>query len=306
MKRLTIYFMALFLVAGATFVNATEKVVWQGSKTFSSWSDVINIEGSKLSQAKADDVLHLSITTLSGAQLQLSWSSGWTCFDGLEYKSISGDYELLLSAQDAACLRQGLHIKGVNYTLTAVTLQSMDGEYSTKSEELFAWKDMLVSGVSQGETCTVVLKAYGGAGWYWPETVDLSSYGSIIVQLLQPAAEALTVQLLYGETGVKRQTIAKGATQCKLTLSSYHKKAYSLNMISEKVQTVSIGSVNITDKQGNIVSTAVGTLATDMPRILSTEYYNTAGVRLNGPQPDINIVKLNLEGGQTIVRKELR
>ena len=296
---LTLLTVALLFPAG---VRASETIVWQGTKKFTNWSDVLNIEGSKFSGAKADDVLHLSITVSAGAQLQMSWGSSWTNFEGLGSLGISGDYELLLTTQDVPRLRQGIHIKGVNFTLTAVILKTNDGQYETQAEELFAWQDMLLSGATQGKTCSVTLKSYGGAGWYWPEPKDLSSYGSIVISLLQPAAETMTAQLLYGETSVKSQTIAKGATLCKLTLTSAHKKAYSMNIISEKAQTVAIGSVNLTDKQGNVVPTAVDGFLAGAPRVLSVEYYNTAGVRLSRPQPGINIIKKNLEGGRTTVK----
>ena len=143
-------------------------------------------------------------------------------------------------------------------------------------------------------------------GWYWPEKVDLSGYGSVVIELFQPAAEMLTVQLLYDEKGVKRQNIIKGSTRCKLLLNTTHKNVYSLNIISEKAQTVAIGSVNLTDRQGNVVPTCIDEQSILASRILSVEYYNTAGVRLNLPQAGINIVKINLEGGRVIVRKELK
>ncbi len=292
----------LLFAAGA---SATDNVVWQGSKKFTNWGDVVNIDGSKLKDAKADDVLRLSITASNGAQLQLSWGNSWTNFEGLDALGISGDYDMLLTSQNANRLHQGLHIKGVNFTLTAVTLVNNEGEYSTLSEDLFSWDAMLLSGATQGQTCILGLKAYGGAGWYWQEPVDLSGYGNIVVDLQQPAAESMMVQLLFSETGVMRRTIAKGATQCKLSLSSAHNKAYSLNIISEKAQTVSLGSVNLTDKQGNVVSTGVENVIAD-GIVVSTEYYNTAGVRLKGPQKGVNIVKRNYEGGRSIIRKEIR
>lgn len=294
---------ALLVLAHAAM--AAETVVWQGTKVFTSWSDVVNIEGSRFSALGADDVLHLSITAASGAQVQVSWGSSWTNFDGLGALGISGDYDLVVTAQDVSRLRQGIHIKGVNFTLTAVKLRTNDGTYETLAEDLFAWQDMLTSGATQGQTCVLNLKPYGGAGWYWPEPQDLSAYGSIVVKLLQPAAEAMTLQLLYGETGVKRQTIAQGATQCKLTLTSAHKRAYSLNLISEKAQTVSIGSVNVADRQGNVVPTDIAVPCND-GRVRSVEYFNAAGVRLAHAQRGINIVIINLEGGRTVVRKVMR
>lgn len=303
MKKLKLLAWLLSISIGAA---ATETTVWQGTKTFASWSDVLNIDGSKLKGAKADDVLHLSITASDGAQLQISWGAGWTNFDGLGALGISGDYDMPLTAENASRLTQGIHIKGVNFTLTAVVLKTNDGEYTTESEELFAWKDMLMSGATQGQKCTMVIKPYGGAGWHWPETVDLSGYGSIVIELLQPASENLTAQLLYGEKSVKRQVIAKGAAQCKLTLTAAHRKAYSLNFISEKDQVVALGRVNLTDKQGNIVPTGISSLVTDESQVVATEYYNLAGVRHSGMQPGVNIVKSVMKGGRTVVRKVIK
>lgn len=48
--------------------QAADIVVWQGTKQFQSWSDVVNIDGSKFQQASSDDVLRLSITADGGAQ----------------------------------------------------------------------------------------------------------------------------------------------------------------------------------------------------------------------------------------------
>jgi len=301
-KKSLLLFLPLLLTAA---VNAAETVVWQGTKKFSGWGDVLNIGSSKLSGIKADNVLHFSITASSGAQLQLSWGSSWTYFDGLEHKDINGDFELLLTAQDATRARQGIHIKGVNFTLTAVTLKSNDGQYETEADNLFGWNDMLMSGATQGQTCTIGLKAYGGAGWYWPEPIDLSTFGSIVINLLQPAAEAMTIQLFYGEKGVKSQAIAKGATQCKLAITAAHKQVYSLNVISEKAQTVALGSVNLADKQGNIVSTGIDDAMTNK-RVLSVEYYNTSGMRLDCQQRGINIIKTTFAGGRTVIRKVIK
>ncbi len=284
--------------------SASETTIWQGSKRFTGWGDQLTIEGNKFSSAKSDDVLCLRITASSGAQLQLSWGSSWTCFDGLEHLDINGDYEMLLTAEMVNRIRQGIHIKGVNYTLTAVTLKSNDGEYTTESASLFAWKDMLMSGAVKGQSCTVNLKSYAGAGWYWNEPVDLSSYGSIVIRLLQPAAETMLAQLLYNDRYVKRQTLVKGATECKLALTASHTKCYSVNIISEKAQTVAIGSVDLTDQQGNVVSSVLS--SPDTKQVLSVEYYDTAGIRRHCLQPGINIIKKNLKGGRSIVRKEIR
>ena len=292
----------LLLTVGA---RAASVVVWQGTKQFQNWADVLNIDGNKFQQAHPDDVLRLSITEDGGAQLQMSYGSGWTNFEGLGSLSIKGDHEMVLTSQTISQLKQGIHIKGVNYTLTAVTLVSNDGSYATASEELFGWSSLLTSGASRGENSTVGIMAYGGAGWYWPDCVDMGDMGSIDIQLLQPASEDIIVQVLYDETGVERQQIAKGGTTCRITLSAKYNKVYSVNLMSQKAQTVSLASVNLLDRQGNPVSSGIESM-TDAGRDVSTEYYNLSGARRSSLQQGINIVRIKNKGGRTTTRKIIR
>lgn len=302
MKIRKLLFVALLLIS-TLGVNANNSVIWQGTQRFSGWSDVLNIDGSNFSNAKADDVLLFSITASSGAQLQISYGSGWTNFDGLECLDIKGDYQMVLSSQTLQQVQQGIHIKGKNFTLTAVTIVSNDGEYTTESADLFAWDRLLTSGATRGQSCTVGFKAYGGAGWYWPETVNLTEYSCVIIELLQPAPEAMTAQLLFGETGVRRQNFVKGARKCKVPIGRNCTNVWSLNLITDKAHTVTIASVNLADEQGNVVPSGTGRVATD-DRILSVEYYSLDGRRHSQPQRGINIVKTLFEGGRSTVRKQ--
>lgn len=296
----------LFLSFPVILTWGTTVSVWQGSKTFSTWSDVLNISGSNFSKVKADDVVVFCLKSNGDAKLQVSYGSAWTNFSGLEALPVVGNYSMVVTTQTSSWLKQGIHVKGTGYTLTAVNIISNDAEYSTNSADLFAWNDLITSGATRGETITLSLMPYGGVGWYWQEPKDLSNYGSIVIELLQPAAETMTAQLFYNDKNVKSQNIAKGATQCTIKLTAVHRKAYSVNIISEKAQMVAIGSVNLADKQGNIVPTAVSRIPADTPSVVTMEYYNSAGVRLSHPQHGINIIKTIYKGGQTIVRKEIR
>lgn len=59
-KKLSLSVVLALLMMGA---SARETVVWKGNKSFASWSDVLNIEGSVFNQTRADDVLLLSGAT---------------------------------------------------------------------------------------------------------------------------------------------------------------------------------------------------------------------------------------------------
>ena len=57
MKKVLLF---LFLSFPVILTWGTTVSVWQGSKTFSTWSDVLNISGSNFSKVKADDVVVFS------------------------------------------------------------------------------------------------------------------------------------------------------------------------------------------------------------------------------------------------------
>jgi hypothetical protein len=296
MKRVLLFFFLSFpviLTWGATIT------VWQGCKTFSTWSDVLNISGSNFLKVKADDVVVFCLTSNGDAKLQVSYGSVWINFAGLESLPVAGDYSMVVTSQTAGWLKQGIHVKGTGYTLTAVNIVINDADYTTNSADLFAWNSLMTSGATRGERSTVSLMAYGGAGWYWSEARDLSVFGSIEINLLQPALEPVIVQLLYGDTSAKRMKIAKGATTCRLALSGAHTSAYSFNIMSEKPQTVAIGSVNLLDKEGKLT----GISQVEDGDESATTYYGLDGMRLKQPCQRINIVVTKIQGGRTYARK---
>lgn len=299
MKRVLLF---LFLSFPTILTWGATVSIWQGSKIFSTWSDVLDISGSKFSKIKADDLVVFCLKSNGDAKLQVSYGSGWTTFPGLDAMPVTDDYNMVVTKQTAVQLKQGIHIKGTGYTLKSISIVSNDTGYSTSSTDLFAWKDLMTSGATRGESSIVSLMAYGGAGWYWPETCDLSGFGSIEVNLLQPAAEPIIVQLLYGNSGVKRMKIAKGATNCKITLTSAHKTAYSFNIMSEKAQAIAIGSVELLDKEGKVA----GIDPTEEKTGITSNYYTLNGVQQNQLSKGINIIVSKTQGGQTYTQKIIR
>lgn len=299
MKRVLLF---LFLSFPAILTWGATVSIWQGSKIFSTWSDVLDISGSKFSKIKADDLVVFCLKSNGDAKQQVSYGSGWTTFPGLDAMPVTDDYNMVVTKQTAVQLKQGIHIKGTGYTLKSISIVSNDTGYSTSSTDLFAWKDLMTSGATRGESSIVSLMAYGGAGWYWPETCDLSGFGSIEVNLLQPAAEPIIVQLLYGNSGVKRMKIAKGATNCKITLTSAHKTAYSFNIMSEKAQAIAIGSVELLDKEGKVA----GIDPTEEKTGITSNYYTLNGVQQNQLSKGINIIVSKTQGGQTYTQKIIR
>ena len=63
----------LSLLTMALHLQAAATTVWEGTKVFSSWSDVLNIAGSKFSQVQADDVVLFSITAFDNGNTADFW-----------------------------------------------------------------------------------------------------------------------------------------------------------------------------------------------------------------------------------------
>ena len=106
MKKVLLF---LFLSFPVILTWGTTVSVWQGSKTFSTWSDVLNISGSNFSKVKADDVVVFCLKSNGDAKLQVSYGSAWTNFSGLEALPVVGDYSMVVTTQTSSWLKQGIH-----------------------------------------------------------------------------------------------------------------------------------------------------------------------------------------------------
>ncbi len=306
----TYQFMTLFkcwiLLMLAAPAKATTTTIWSGQKTFTNWGDVVNVDGSKFSSVQPDDVVRFVIQASSGAQLQVSYGSSWTNFDGLSAMSISGNYEMVVSTAMVSQLKQGIHVKGVNYTLSAIVLVTGNEPYTTECESLFAWDDLHVSGVTKGKYSGLGFKDYSGAGWYWAEGTDLGQYRFLDIQMQQPLSSMLIIQVLDDVAGARSINVAAGNEKYRLTLPTNFNHVYSVCFLSQKSQNVSLGSVNLIDRQGNIVTTGIRQVENDLyhdDSVVSREYLNAAGQYLDAPQKGLNIVRLKLKNGKEIVRK---
>jgi hypothetical protein len=297
---------AIILMMTTMSCLASSSVVWQGTKSFVSWSDVINISGSQFNGVSADDIIRFTISVESGAQLQLSHGPSWTNFDGLGSRDIHGDFDLIVTKSNISQLREGIHIKGVNFTLTAVTHLSHDGGYATDHPSLFAWDQLLVSGADKGTVCTLAMKPYSGVGWYWEAGVDMHELGAVDVELQFPAPEPVILQILYNTSNVKSTAIGKGEQKGSIKLTSLQKNVYSVNLLSEKEQTIALKSVNLKDKEGNTVTAIEETLSGNDDEIISTEYHTISGMRTSALQDGINVIIMKTKGGRVVTRKVIK
>ena len=93
------FFLILFPVLWFCLSSgATVRTLWSGNKAFASWSDCQDIAATALAAVKPESLLQLDISARSGAQLQISYGSSWTNLPGLGALGISGNFELLVTA----------------------------------------------------------------------------------------------------------------------------------------------------------------------------------------------------------------
>lgn len=284
---------------------ATTTVLWSGKKVFASWSDVIHVAGSKFGQVEADDIVCFEIEAGSGAQIQVSYGSGWTNFEGLEHLGISGSYDMIVASGMVSQLKQGIHVKGVNYTLTAIKLLKRDQAYTTQNEELFGWDLLMESGSDKGDKCNISMKAYGGCGWVWPQGADFSQVRWVEVCFAAPLEQPLIIQVYDDKGGIKRVVAPIGSTEKLLAITGGMSVATCLSFISEKPQTIALQSVNVKDKSGNLITSDVESVSSDAWVVKSERYYDMNGRKMTDMQSGLNIVVTEYVTGQQRVKKQL-
>lgn len=71
--------------------------LWSGNQDFTDWSTVVNISGSKFQKVKAGNLVRFVMETRDGAQLQVSYGSSWTNLPDLSARSVSGNFDMLVT-----------------------------------------------------------------------------------------------------------------------------------------------------------------------------------------------------------------
>lgn len=294
------FFLSLLTCVMVGSMMGSTTSLWSGNQNFTDWSTVVNISGSKFQKVKAGNLVHFVMETRDGAQLQVSYGSSWTNLPDLSSRSVSGNYDMLVTQSMVSQLKQGIHVKGVNFTLTAVQLFAFDGSYTTESPEFFAWDDLFVSGGTKDDTW-LSMKPYSGAGWYWAAAQDFSVYDSLQIKFQMPTDQPLQLQVLYSSSGVRRVTLPADTESYSLRLTTAMKAVYSVNLLAEQAQSVALASVNFVDKEGNIVPTAIEDMKLGGE---DEDFYDLSGRRIvrqlgRGPA----VVRRRLSGGTYQTRK---
>jgi len=274
---------------------STTTNVWSGSKSFTDWSTQLSIEGSKFNNCQTDDVIRFVIEASSNAQLQVSYGSSWTNFSGLEAASISGSYYFIITKENLSKLKQGIHIKGINYKLTSVDIISNPEDFTSSNKDLFNWNTLFTSGGEKGERNIIIIKPYGGAGWYWQEKQDFSEAKKMIVTFLEPLTSNLIMQVLYGDKSVKTSNIQAGKESFTALLFNL-KDVYSVNFMSETHQNLALGSIELMDKDGNVI-TGINGMETKNNEVKGQQIYNANGEIIGQMQKGFNIIRKYMDDG---------
>lgn len=284
-RTATIWLHTLMTIAmlGATCTTMTAKTqqLWTGSATFDDWSDVVNINGQKFANVSADDIVRFVMETRSGAQLQVSYGSGWTNFDGLEACNVSGDYDMVVTASMAKALKQGIHIKGVGYTLKAVEWISSKGGFESDHPAL-TWEHLKVCGGTKGTSNVVGLHRYGGMGWYIDEGLSPDEYETMEITTATPLKEDVIVTYTCSNGTHRRYTMKAGETAHTLSIARATAEVDCIAMMSAEAQTIVMEKITLQRKDD-----AIGENPTTLPEC--TAIYGIDGCRRRHAERGVNI-----------------
>lgn len=239
-----------------TTATAETKQLWTGNATFDDWGDVVNISAQQMAGVSADDIVRFVIEAGEWAQLQVSYGTGWTCLDGLEACNVSGDYELVVTAQVAKVLKQGIHIKGVGYTLKAVEWIACDGGFDSQHPAL-TWQNLTVSGGTKGVRSTVGLHRYGAVGWYLTEPLAADMYEALELTFGMPLKADVIAVYTHGNGQRRRSVVKAGKTTCRLGIGTARGEVGSIALMSAEAQTIVLQQATLHAKDNAIEHTTM-------------------------------------------------
>jgi sugar phosphate isomerase/epimerase len=104
--------------------DASSSVIWKGTFVADNWTNLLAINGSYFNNAKAGQKLVFKTSVATG-EIQINYGTENGYQKIVDYDNFTnGTYTLILTDANIAQLKQGLVVKGHDYTLTSVELQS--------------------------------------------------------------------------------------------------------------------------------------------------------------------------------------
>jgi len=103
--------------------GAASESIWTGSQDMGNWSGNIQLAADKFTTSKVGDLIHVKASVLDDAQGSFKNGSWAEIAAGTDYFTITGDFDLTVTADILTSLKSGgLIISGKNYTATEVII----------------------------------------------------------------------------------------------------------------------------------------------------------------------------------------
>lgn len=123
-----LFSLIMFLAMAFSNMKAATQV-WSGTFTANNWSNVLELNGSIFSSLKSGDKVVLKGTTSGAAQIQIA-NSSWSSYipdNSNHCDDFNGQYTVSITQTNLNFFQGGINVKGQNFTLTSVSIESVGG-----------------------------------------------------------------------------------------------------------------------------------------------------------------------------------
>ena len=124
MKKAVFSFILILLAS--FYAKAASTVVWMGSFDTNNWSSCLDLDGSSFSSLKSGDKVVFSATLSGTAKIQLA-NNDWSSYiptNEYNCEEFNGTYTVSITSSNIEFFKGGIHVKGENFTLTSVAIES--------------------------------------------------------------------------------------------------------------------------------------------------------------------------------------
>lgn len=128
MNKLLICLMTVLTMAFSN-AHAAATNIWSGNFDVNNWRSILDIDGSKFASLQSGDKVIFKGSVSGDAQIQLA-DQNWSSYipdNQYHCEAFSGTYTVSINSSNLSFFRGGIHMKGQNFILTSVSIESNGG-----------------------------------------------------------------------------------------------------------------------------------------------------------------------------------
>lgn len=128
MNKLLICLMTVLTMAFSN-AHAAATNIWSGNFDVNNWTSILDIDGSKFASLQSGDKVIFKGSVSGDAQIQLA-DQNWSSYipdNQYHCEAFSGTYTVSINSSNLSFFRGGIHMKGQNFILTSVSIESNGG-----------------------------------------------------------------------------------------------------------------------------------------------------------------------------------